>query len=83
MKKGIRDDFHTQGNKALLKLHKTAFFCSRRCPAGVVLKAYDWAIEQREKGRCVLSGFHSRIEKDVLYYLLKGKQPLIIALPEV
>ncbi|MCG9911806.1 MAG: hypothetical protein MH137_10945 [Flavobacteriales bacterium] len=68
------------GNKELLTLHKTAFLCSRQVPASVVLKCYDWAIEQREKGNCVISGFHSQIEKDVLHYLLKGKQPIILAL---
>jgi len=68
------------GNTELLKLYKTAFLCSRHVPASVVLKCYDWAIEQREKGVCVVSGFHSQIEKDVLHYLLKGKQPIIIAL---
>ncbi len=68
------------GNIDLLKLPKTAFLCSRRVPASVVLKCYDWAIEQREKGNCIISGFHSQIEKDVLYYLLKGKQPIILVL---
>jgi hypothetical protein len=68
------------GNTDLLNLSKTAFLCSRQVPASVVLKCYDWAIEQREKGVCVISGFHSQIEKDVLHYLLKGKQPIIIAL---
>ncbi len=68
------------GNKELLMLPKTAFLCSRQVPASVVLKCYDWAIEQREKGICVISGFHSQIEKDVLHYLLKGKQPNILAL---
>lgn len=68
------------GNTDLLKLLKTAFLCSRQVPASVVLKCYDWAIEQREKGNCVISGFHSQIEKDVLHYLLKGKQPIIVAL---
>lgn len=29
---------------------------------------------------CVISGFHSTIEKDVLHYLLKGAQPVIVAL---
>lgn len=57
-----------------------AFLCSRKCPANIVLKSYDWAIEQREKGICVISGFHSKIEKDVLHYLLKGSQPIILAL---
>ena len=68
------------GNIELLKLQKTAFLCSRKVPASVVLKCYDWAIEQREKGNCIISGFHSQIEKDVLHYLLKGKQPIILAL---
>jgi hypothetical protein len=56
------------GNTELLKLPKTAFLCSRvsatfnhRLPASVVLKCYDSAIEQREKGNCVISGFHSQI----------------------
>lgn len=68
------------GNKELLKLHKTAFLCSRKIPAAAVLKCYDWAIAQRDAGKCVISGFHSKLEKDVLHYLLKGKQPIIIAL---
>lgn len=68
------------GNLELLKLSKNAFLCSRQVPASVVLKCYDWAIEQREKGTCVTSGFHSQIEKDILHYLLKGKQPIILAL---
>jgi hypothetical protein len=38
------------GNSELLKLPKTAFLCSRNIPASAVLKCYDWAIEQRDKG---------------------------------
>jgi len=68
------------GNKELLKIHKTAFLCSRDIPASVVLKCYDWAIAQRDKNVCVISGFHSRIEKDVFHYLLAGTQPVIMAL---
>jgi hypothetical protein len=68
------------GNEELLKLSKTAFLCSRKVPANAVLKCYDWAIEQREEGRCVISGFHSQLEKDVFHYLFKGKQPIIVAL---
>ncbi len=70
----------TQGNKGVLGLHKVAFLCSRRCPASIVTKSYDWAIEKRNAGVCVLSGNHSQIEKDVLHYLLKGSQPIIVAL---
>ena len=68
------------GNSGLLSLHKTAFLCSRKIPASAVLKCYDWAIAQREAGNCVISGFHSQIEKDVLHYLLKGQQPIILVL---
>jgi len=68
------------GNIYLLKLPKTAFLCSRKVPASAVLKCYDWAIAQRQAGNCVISGFHSQLEKDVFHYLLKGKQPIIITL---
>ena len=68
------------GNIELLKLPKTTFLCSRNIPASAVLKCYDWAIEQRDKGNCVISGFHSKIEKDVFHYLLAGTQPVIMVL---
>jgi len=68
------------GNKQLLGNYKIAFLCSRKCPADIILKSYDWAIAQREKGICVISGFHSKIEKNVLRYLFKGNQPIILAL---
>lgn len=68
------------GNKDILKHHKTAFLSSRKCPAEVVLKSYDWAKEQREKGNCIVCGNHSQIEKDVVEILLKGTQPLIMVL---
>lgn len=57
----------TIGNVGLLKIKKTAFLCSRKIPASLVLKCYDWAIAQREAGNCVISGFHSQVEKDVLH----------------
>ncbi|TLD40515.1 MAG: putative DNA processing chain A [Candidatus Jettenia ecosi] len=68
------------GNKQVLENYKISFLCSRKCPADIILKSYDWAIEQREKGNCVISGFHSKIEKDVLHYLIKGTQPVILVL---
>ncbi len=68
------------GNKDILKLKKAAFLCSRKCPAEVVLKSYDWAKEQREQGNCIVCGNHSQIEKDVFGLLLKGSQPLILVL---
>ena len=70
----------TMGNTEILKLPKTAFLCSRQIPASVVLKCYDWAIAEREKNTCIISGFHSGIEKDVFHFLLAGTQPVILAL---
>jgi predicted Rossmann fold nucleotide-binding protein DprA/Smf involved in DNA uptake len=68
------------GNSSLLEEKKKAFLCSRQVPASIVLKCYDWAIGCRNAGECIISGFHSQIEKDVLGYLLKGNQPIIVAL---
>jgi predicted Rossmann fold nucleotide-binding protein DprA/Smf involved in DNA uptake len=68
------------GNKKLLDKHKTAFLCSRKCPSDIILKSLDWAKEKKDKGECVISGFHSRIEKDVFNILLKGSQPIILVL---
>jgi predicted Rossmann fold nucleotide-binding protein DprA/Smf involved in DNA uptake len=68
------------GNIDLLKQQKVAFLSSRNISPQSVIACYDWATQQRSTGRCVISGFHSQIEKDVLHFLLKGKQPLILVL---
>jgi len=80
MKELMKEVKENIGNIELLKLQKTAFLCSRSIPASAVLKCYDWAIAQREAGNCIISGFHSQLEKDVFHYLLKGNQPIIIVL---
>ena len=69
------------GNKDILKKHKTGFLSSRKCPADVILKSYEWAKKQRAEGNCVVCGNHSQIEKDVFEILLKGEQPLVLVLP--
>ena len=68
------------GNKEILKNYKIGFLCSRKVPASIILKTYDWAIEQRDNRICVVSGFHSKIEMDVFDILLKGTQPLILVI---
>jgi len=68
------------GNKGIINNHKTAFLCSRKCPADIILKTLDWAKSKKDKGECVISCFHSRIEKDVFDILIKGTQPLILVL---
>ena len=66
-----------RGNKEHLQLPKTAFLSSDRFSAASVLKSYDWAAEMVKQKRCVISGFHSKMEKDVFEILLRGKQPII------
>jgi predicted Rossmann fold nucleotide-binding protein DprA/Smf involved in DNA uptake len=66
------------GNLDLLACPKTALFCSARCPGHVILPAYDQAAKWRDEGRCVISGFHSPVERECLGVLLRGKQPIII-----
>jgi predicted Rossmann fold nucleotide-binding protein DprA/Smf involved in DNA uptake len=68
------------GNKSILEKRKTAFLCSRKCPSEIVIKSLDWAVEKKNNGQCVISGFHSRLEKDVFNILLKGTQPIILVL---
>ena len=68
------------GNKDLLKLPKTAFLASNTISSEIVLRCYDWATEMRRQGRCVISGFSSKLEKDVRHFLLKGEQPVIMVL---
>jgi hypothetical protein len=65
------------GNMDLLKMEMTAFLCSRKISVSVVMECYDWAIQQRMKGACVISGFHSRLERDIFELLWEGKQPII------
>lgn len=68
------------GNQELLKLKKTAFLASNTISSETVLQVYDWATEMRNQGECVVSGFSSKLEQDVLHFLLKGSQPIIIVL---
>ena len=67
------------GDVDIVECRKTAFICSRNYPAGAVLRIYDWAKEMRDAGECVISGFHSRLERDVLAILIQGQQPIILA----
>lgn len=68
------------GIKELLNLPKTAFLASSTIPPDMVLKCYDWATQMAKEGRCVVSGFSSHLEREVLHFLAKGKQPIILVL---
>ena len=65
------------GNKALLNAHKTAFLCSRQVGSRAVLRCYDWATDICKEEGVVVSGFQSKIERDVLHFLLRGNKPII------
>jgi predicted Rossmann fold nucleotide-binding protein DprA/Smf involved in DNA uptake len=71
---------YREGNIDLQNIQISGYLCSRKISATSILRSYDWAIAQAKAGTCVIGGFHSRIEKDVLHFLLKGDQPLIIVL---
>jgi predicted Rossmann fold nucleotide-binding protein DprA/Smf involved in DNA uptake len=66
------------GNLELLSKPMTALFCSARCPGNVILRAYDQAAQWRDTGHCVISGFHSPVEKECLRILLRGEPPIVI-----
>lgn len=71
-------DIQYLGNQELLKLQKTAFLASSTIPPEMVLRCYDWAAGNHDG--CVVSGFSSKLEKDVLHFLLKSKCPIILVL---
>ena len=66
------------GNTELLAMPKTAFLASSTIPSDEVLRCYDWATGGHEG--CVVSGFSSRLEQDVLHFLLRAKVPVIMVL---
>ena len=68
------------GNKKLLALPKTAFLASSTIPTDMVLRCYDWAQEKSRGRQCIIGGFSSHLEKNVLHFLLKGTCPIILVL---
>lgn len=68
------------GSVAPLSTPMSAFLCSKETPGATILKAFDQAAAWRDAGRCVISGFHSPLEQQCLDILLRGKQPVVMAL---
>lgn len=66
------------GDSSILSAEPSAVFCSVKCPGDLILKAYDFAHDAREKGLAIISGFQSPVEKDMLRILLRGKCHMII-----
>ena len=69
------------GNKDLLNRQKIGFLASRKIASPAILPTLDWAVEiSKRTDVAVVSGFHSRLEKDVLKFLLQGRCGIIIVL---
>lgn len=68
------------GNKELLNRKTLAFLSSRTIATDKVMACYDWATSLNAETDCVVSGFQSPIEQDVLHFLLKNRIPVIVVL---
>ena len=66
------------GDPSLLRLRRTALFCSARTPGDAILRTHDAARRMRDEGVTVISGFHSPLEKECLRILLRGSQPIVV-----
>lgn len=66
------------GNKELLTRKLTGFLASRTVQTDKVLACYDWATSLNPYQDCVIGGFQSSMERDVLHFLLKCHIPVII-----
>jgi len=71
-------EYSTLGNENLLHVPKTSFLSSRKISPDAVMGAHAWAAKIRETETCVIGGFQSDLEKDVLRFLLRGKCPIVI-----
>ena len=69
------------GNRELQKMKKVGFLASRKISTLSVLPTLDWAMQvSKQEDIAVVSGFHSRLEKDVLKILLQGKCGIVVVL---
>ena len=69
------------GNKELLKVRKLGFLASRKISSLSILPTLDWATEvSKREDYAIVSGFHSKMERNVLEILLKGKCGIIVVL---
>lgn len=46
----------------------------------MVLSCYDWAQQASRGSECIVSGFSSHLEQQVLHFLMKGRCPIIFVL---
>ena len=71
----------TLGNNDILKRIKIGYFAASKIASLSVLPTLDWATEIAKRDDvAIISGFHSKLEREVLNYLLKGKCGIICVL---
>lgn len=71
----------TLGNTSLLDRRKIGYFASGTIAALSVLPTLDWAAEvAKREDVAIVSGFHSKMEREVLDFLLRGKCGIICVL---
>jgi len=69
------------GNKELLKMRKVGFLASRKISTLSILPTLDWAMQvSKQNDIAIVSGFHSKMERDVLKILLQGECGIIVVL---
>lgn len=69
------------GNNELLKRRKVGFLASRKISSLSILPTLDWATEvSKREDIAIVSGFHSKMERNVLEILLKGQCGIIVVL---
>lgn len=68
------------GNKDLLEREKVAFLAPSRVSPLAVLPTLDWATEIVQSGQVVVSGFSSRLEKEVFAVLARNNSPMVAVL---
>ena len=84
----MEEDLQMLGNAALMERPKVAFLSSRKVAPAAVMRCYDWATGMRGGGStgrlappCVVGGFQSALERDVLKLLLpEGGPPIVMVL---
>lgn len=71
----------TLGNTSLLDQKKIGYFASSKIASLSVLPTLDWAAEvAKHDDVAIVSGFHSKMEREVLDFLLRGKCGIVCVL---
>lgn len=69
------------GNTSLLDRKKIGYFASSKIASLSVLPTLDWATEvAQHEDVAIVSGFHSKMEREVLDFLLRGKCGIVCVL---